>query len=83
MRRLDRASGYIITADKNGNKLELETRQCKHCQFTWVYQPGSGIRRGYCMRCNGIVCMEEDCVKNYTCVTLRNWIEGLEKGLPA
>jgi hypothetical protein len=38
-----------------------EQRQCVHCQFTWEYRPGSGITRGYCLRCNGFVCGRPEC----------------------
>jgi len=49
-------SGYVVTFDKNGNKIEQETRQCIHCQKTWIYQPGSKRKYGFCLKCFGIVC---------------------------
>ena len=32
-------NGYFVTYDKHGNKIEGETRQCAHCQASWVYIP--------------------------------------------
>lgn len=56
-------SGYTVTQDESGCRIEGETRQCVHCQFTWIYQPGSGDRRGWCLNCNGFVCAREECMK--------------------
>ena len=55
-------SGYFSTADGDGRRLEGETRQCIHCQFTWKYSPGSGDRRGYCVKCGGFVCARAQCI---------------------
>lgn len=60
--RGDKPSGYFTTFDKYGNKIEGETRQCAHCQFTWVYQPGSGRTRGLCRKCNGLTCARPECI---------------------
>ena len=56
-------SGYFATADGEGHKIEGETRQCIHCQYTWEYRPGSGVVRGYCGRCHGFVCARDECIK--------------------
>jgi hypothetical protein len=56
-------SGYFVTADGDGRKIEGETRQCIHCGYTWEYHPGSGIVRGWCLKCNGFVCAREECLK--------------------
>lgn len=56
-----KASGYLVTADRNGNKVERETRQCVHCQATWVYQPGSKRRYGFCLKCHGVICGNPEC----------------------
>jgi hypothetical protein len=54
----NKPSGYI--ADMS-NRVIGETRQCVHCQYTWVYQPGSGNRRGFCTKCNGLLCGSKKC----------------------
>jgi len=54
-------NGYFVTADGNGHKIEGESRQCVHCQYTWEYHPGSGIQRGYCLKCDGFMCARPEC----------------------
>lgn len=54
-------NGYFVTQDRDGNKIEGSTRQCVHCQAIWQYVPGSGIRRGYCVNCDGFVCARPEC----------------------
>jgi hypothetical protein len=54
-------NGYYVTATGEGHKIEGESRQCVHCQFTWEYHPGSGIRRGYCLNCDGFLCGRDQC----------------------
>lgn len=54
-------AAYFVTADGEGHKIEGECRQCVHCQFTWEYHPGSGDRRGYCLRCGGFLCARAEC----------------------
>jgi len=53
-------SGFLTTID---NKVIGETRQCAHCQRTWVYMKGSGAKRGFCMKCMGLLCGSEECFK--------------------
>ena len=47
-------SAYFVTTTGDGQKVEGECRQCVHCQYTWEYRPGSGIERGYCLRCGEV-----------------------------
>lgn len=54
-------SSYFVTADGDGHVISGEGRQCIHCQFTWEYQPGSGIERGWCLRCGGFLCARPEC----------------------
>jgi hypothetical protein len=54
-------NAYFVTATGDGLKIEGETRQCCHCQFTWEYAPGSGTRRGWCLKHNGFVCCRPEC----------------------
>ncbi len=46
----------IISNGYAGTQTEEPTLQCIHCQHTWVRQPGSGIKRGFCMKCMGPIC---------------------------
>ncbi|HSY52452.1 MAG TPA: hypothetical protein VLC46_26865 [Thermoanaerobaculia bacterium] len=85
----EKASGYFSTIDvRSGLKVEGETRQCSHCQFTWQYKAGSGRRVGLCGSCNGLMCTQEACRtdqlrkiklleledgKTYDCVPFDEW----------
>jgi len=57
----NRASGYTVTGDGDGVRREGETRQCVHCQYTWEYVPGSGTRRGWCLKHGGFICARPEC----------------------
>lgn len=61
MIRGHKPAAYFVTGDGSGVKIEGEQRQCVHCQFLWTYQPGSGTRRGYCLRCDGWLCARPEC----------------------
>ena len=61
MIRGHKPAGHIVTYDAAGKKIERELRQCSHCQFTWVYTPGSGAKRGFCMKCMGLLCGRAEC----------------------
>lgn len=54
-------SGYVIITEPDKPTIEAETISCVHCQFTWIVQPGSGRRRGFCFRCNGPTCGKKKC----------------------
>ena len=73
--KIDRPSGYIQSFDpKTFRRLEGETRQCIHCAFTWIYNPRDSFGglvptdqkrtiRGKCIKCHGLVCAREECMK--------------------
>ena len=54
-------SGYFETHRGDGIKVEGHTHCCAHCQFTWEYRPGSGTRRGFCLKCHSLVCGRPEC----------------------
>lgn len=56
----NRASGFALTGD--GKTVLYEMRQCVHCEYMWEYKPGSGITRGFCMSCHGLLCMRAECI---------------------
>lgn len=60
MIRGHKPAAYFVTGD-GVVKVEGEQRQCVHCQFMWTYKPGSGTRRGYCLKCDGFVCGRPEC----------------------
>jgi hypothetical protein len=57
-------SAYSIQFDRDGNKIEKEFRQCIHCQYVWEYKPGSGERRGFCLKCYGLLCGRPECASH-------------------
>ena len=61
---LRRPDGWTLTTDlQTGETLdESDTLMCVHCQFTWQFKPGSGVERGYCYRCNGVLCGKHSCM---------------------
>ena len=55
-------NGNVVYGDPvTGKRTEGETRQCIHCQYMWLYVPGSGDRRGFCTSCHGFLCAREVC----------------------
>ena len=59
--------GIVLITDIDTGKTlwEGEVRQCKHCQYTWKYKPGSGNLRGFCWKCNGHTCGRKQCESCY------------------
>lgn len=62
---------------------ELETLRCVHCGLHWVRVPGSGRKRGFCMRCNGVTCGAEACDPCVPYEARIELMEGAKKGQPA
>ena len=55
---------YCVTHGDDGcHRFEGENRQCVHCQYSWIYNPGSGMVRGYCTRHDGWICARPQCYK--------------------
>lgn len=50
-------------------------RQCCHCSRHFLSVRGSGITRGWCMRCNAITCGHPGCDP---CVTIEQRLEIME-----
>lgn len=63
-------NGYIRFMDRTGKSVEGETRQCVHCQRMWIYSPGSGTERGWCLNCGGFICAQSDCYAQQ-----KKWLE--------
>lgn len=75
-REQDSQGVLTITDIDTGERLfEGYLRQCMHCQYTWTYKPGSGIRRGFCVNCNGFICGKPRCD---TCYHKEKQVEDLE-----
>ena len=59
----NKPSGYTVHYTSSGKRIEEETRQCVHCQYTWIYRLGSGIQRSICKQCMGLTCGQPKCLK--------------------
>lgn len=57
-------------------KLVAESYQCVHCSGHWYPQKGSGIKRGYCRTCKGLVCGQPNCMGR--CIPLEARLQGWE-----
>jgi hypothetical protein len=55
-----RPHGYISVVG-DGPTVEYDTLQCCHCGGHFIVRPGSGTRRGFCMRCKAVTCGGVNC----------------------
>jgi len=55
--------GYVISKRRDIDEVDFEgdTIQCCHCGMHWIFKPGSGRVRGYCLLCNAITCGHPRC----------------------
>jgi hypothetical protein len=53
------AKGHVIV---DGREVD-ETLQCVHCAKHWAVRHGSGIRRGFCLKCQGPTCGTPACCR--------------------
>lgn len=90
MKALERPSGYFQYFDPINGQVQGETRQCVHCGYTWVYDPGLSMRRklglttkqptirGTCLKCYGLVCARSECQKR-GCIPIEKQIDNIEQ----
>lgn len=69
-----RPNGLVIVQGGDGRTFEADTRMCCHCGKHWLVQPGSGNVRGFCGKCNAMIC-GPGCLE---CVPLEKQLEILE-----
>ena len=50
------ATSYQIITGPSGPAMEEDQVACVHCRHPWVIKPGSGRKRGWCLKCHGITC---------------------------
>ncbi len=53
-----RPHGHVIV----DGRVMADTVCCAHCGAHFVMRRGSGIRRGFCTKCDGITCGSAGCV---------------------
>ncbi len=66
--------GIII---KDGSVVAT-TKQCCHCGNHFIMVKGSGVKRGWCMKCHAITCGKIECC---ICVPFEKKLEQAEAGL--
>lgn len=44
---------------------------CVHCNVHWIPRKGSKKRRGWCMRCSGVICGKQSCIDSCLPMDLR------------
>lgn len=71
-----RPHGWLYITDADGRVSESETHLCCHCGGHFVMQKGSGRLRGFCTRCNGLICGPA-CAN---CVPAEQLLENIEAG---
>lgn len=67
-----RPSGAILV---DGQQV-ADTVQCAHCGQHFILQPGSGRRRGFCLKCEGLTCGSASCAP---CVPIERRLELRER----
>jgi len=68
-----KATSAIIIA---GNHV-ADGLRCVHCGHVWIPVVGSGRKRGYCLKCNGVTCGGNECE---ACYPFEKRLEDYEKG---
>jgi hypothetical protein len=71
--------GVLISqAYEGGPQVHVDLCQCIHCEGVFPFVRGSGVRRGWCMNCNGMTCGRACCDP---CVNHRQMLENMERGM--
>jgi len=71
-KRVERIAGGVLL---DGQQV-AETLQCCHCGMHWMRKPGWGTIRGYCLKCNAVLCGKQECME--TCRPFEKWLEEVE-----
>lgn len=76
-----RRSGVVVSRPYDGGaEVQSDTAQCQHCSYTWQHTPGSGKRRGWCLRCHGFVC-GRPCCEARGCVSKEEEMDQMSRGI--
>ena len=69
-------AGHVITGGPSGVEIAADTLQCVHCGAHWIVKPGSGRKRGFCLKCMGPTCGSPRC--EHSCNPVEAQIEAME-----
>lgn len=92
IRTIEKRQGFIVRAGQNiqqnripggfvviDGQVKADGMQCGHCGGHWIVQPGSGIQRGFCLKCARVTCGGAECERE--CVPYEKRLDLYEKGL--
>ena len=71
-----KAHGYVTIISPEEPTQEFDTIRCVHCGGHFRVIPGSGTKRGFCLRCGGATCGKKQC---NTCLPFEKWLDKVEK----
>lgn len=72
-----RPHGVLLAVHWDGTQEERDILTCAHCQYTWMVEPGSGKKRGWCLKCQGPICGKARCMAE--CEPFERWLEAVER----
>lgn len=77
--------GQVLTSERKPSghilmdgKVICDTKQCAHCHRHVLSVRGSGVIRGFCMKCSGWLCGAPSCLAG--CYPFEQRMEDFEKG---
>ncbi len=72
-----KSSFEIVGPTLPGQESGGDMLQCVHGGEHWVIKPGSGIKRGFCLKCNGPTCGKKACETR--CLPMEKAMEDMER----
>ncbi len=63
LHKYNKPSGQFIVSDPIRGVKEYYSASCCHCGFNWWVIPGSGRKRGWCMKCMHLTCGKKECME--------------------
>lgn len=75
-RRAERVGQITVLDADHSTIFEGSMRNCCHCEMVWTYRPGSGINRGFCLKCERHTCGKDVC---FICYPAEQRLEDMER----
>jgi hypothetical protein len=79
--RHSRGGVLISTPFDGGPEIVTDIITCGHCDYSWLFIPGSGRRRAFCMTCGRMLCGRPFC-ELLSCTCQEQRLENMENGRP-
>lgn len=68
-----RVDGHIL----EGTREVADTLRCPHCGCHFIVRRGSGVERGFCLKCCGVTCGKPGCMAR--CFPMEAQLEAMER----